>query len=294
MALDPKELTKPLSKLRKLLRKMPKQPTPEQVHDLRTNTRRVEATLTALQLNRKRKGKRVLKVLTPLRKRAGDVRDMDVLTGFASGLLQDGNRDAVVQVLEHLGETRFRAARKLHRSVAKRRRAANKRLKRSLSVVDRSLNRSGKRLADEWRANATADALQLSSDVAGWPRLTTENLHPFRLKVKELRNVLKMAGNDGDLVDRLGEVKDAIGEWHDWTVLSTIANDALGKAESRSLEKQIDEVVKQKEQRAFELSNRMRNQYFEEGRKNGRQSRGKGIPEPILKSAAKLAEQERR
>jgi hypothetical protein len=29
MALDPKELQKPLSKLRKLLKKMPKQPPPE-------------------------------------------------------------------------------------------------------------------------------------------------------------------------------------------------------------------------------------------------------------------------
>jgi CHAD domain-containing protein len=69
MALDPKELQKPLSKLRKLLKKMPKQPPPEQVHDLRTNSRRAEATLKALQLDRKRKGKRVLKTLTPLQAR---------------------------------------------------------------------------------------------------------------------------------------------------------------------------------------------------------------------------------
>jgi CHAD domain-containing protein len=84
MALDPKELKKPLSKLRKLLKKMPKQPTPEQVHDLRTNTRRVEASLKALQLDRNGEGRQVLKAVTPMRKRAGGVRDMDVLTGFAS------------------------------------------------------------------------------------------------------------------------------------------------------------------------------------------------------------------
>jgi hypothetical protein len=63
MALDPEEVQKPLSKLRKLLKKMPKQPTPDQVHDLRTNSRRLEATLTALKLDRKRRGKRVLKTL---------------------------------------------------------------------------------------------------------------------------------------------------------------------------------------------------------------------------------------
>lgn len=112
MALDPKELKKPLSKLRKVLKKMPKQPPPEQVHDLRTNTRRIEASLAALQLDRKRKGKRLLKAITPLRRCAGDVRDMDVLTGFASGLSSHDNQQAVVQLLESLGESRFQADRR--------------------------------------------------------------------------------------------------------------------------------------------------------------------------------------
>ncbi len=287
MALDPNELKKPLSKLRKLLKKMPKQPTPEQVHDLRTNTRRVEASLKALQLDRKGQGKQVLKTLTPVRKRAGDVRDMDVLTAFAATLACDGEQQAVVPILEYLGETRFQAARKLHKSVAQRRQFANKRLKQCSRIITKNLD--GSQFPDEWRANATADALELSGEVAGWPRLTNENLHPFRLKVKELRNVLKMAGEKGELVDRLGEVKDAIGEWHDWTVLSSMAKDALKKSEARSLVQHIDEITKQKEQRAFELATRLRNQYFNDGRKNGRQSRRKGVQESVLQSAASLA-----
>lgn len=287
MALDPKELKKPLSKLRKLIKKLPKQPTPEQVHDLRTNTRRVEASLKALQLDRNGEGKQVLKTLTPVRKRAGDVRDMDVLTGFAATLACNGEQDAVVPVLEYLGETRFQAARKLHKSVAKRRQFASKRLRQCSRVITKNLD--GSESPDEWRANATADALELSAEVAKWPRLTNDNLHPFRLKVKELRNVLKMAGEKGELVDRLGEVKDAIGEWHDWTVLSSIAKDALKKSENRSVLRHIDEITKQKQQRAFELANRLRSQYFSDGRKNGRQSRGEGIPAPVLHSAASLA-----
>lgn len=180
-------------------------------------------------------------------------------------------------------------ARRLHKSVKKRRQSANKRLKRCSSLVDRNLNGSGKRLAAEWRGNATADALKLSSDVAKWPRLTTQNLHPFRLKVKELRNVLKLAGNEGEFVDRLGEVKDAIGEWHDWTVLLSIAKDVLKKSESRSVVQQIEDITRQREQKAFEAANRLRQQYFSEQKKNGRQARG--VPEPVLKSAAQLAEQ---
>lgn len=291
MALDPKELNKPFRKLRKLVKKMRKRPTSEQVHDLRTNTRRVEATLKALQLDRKRKGKRVLKILSPMRKRAGKVRDMDVLTGFASGLSRDGTQEAVVQVLETLGETRFQTARKLHRSVANRRRVARKYLKGCASMIDQNLNESGKRFPDEWRANATADALELSSELAGWPQLTARNLHPFRIKVKELRNVLKLAGDDGEFADRLGEVKDSIGEWHDWTVLSSIAKDSLKKSESRSIVQQIDNVAMQKQQKALELSKQLRNRYFSEVRRNGR---GKSLRDPVLKSAAKLAQQEHR
>jgi len=289
MALDPREVQKPLSKLRKLLKKMPKQPTPDQVHDLRTNSRRIEATVKALQLDRKRKGKRVLKTLTPLRKRAGRVRDMDVLTGFAAGLSANGNQEAVVQLLDRLGETRFQAARKLHKSVVKRRRTAKMRLKRCLLLVDRDLG-SGKRRFGEWQANATADALKLSAEIAGWPRFTTQTLHPFRLKVKELRNVLRMTGKDDELVDRLGEVKDAIGEWHDWTVLLDIARDVLGTSESRSLTGHINEITNQKERAALEVANRLRDHYFSANRQNARRSRKQGIPQPVLKSAARLAE----
>ena len=46
--LDPERVLKPTRKLRKLLKNMPKQPAPEQVHDLRTNTRRFEAILAAV------------------------------------------------------------------------------------------------------------------------------------------------------------------------------------------------------------------------------------------------------
>src|SRR5207253_7934757 len=73
---------------------------------------------------------------------------------------------------------------------------------------------------------AMANALKLSSELAITTKLDRKNLHPYRLKVKELRYVLQLA-NDADeqqFVDKLGEVKDAIGEWHDWEELITIAN----------------------------------------------------------------------
>lgn len=78
MALHPKKLDKPLLKLRKLVQRMSKVPTQDEVHDVRTNARRIEATLAALRLDRKRKGRRALDAVTPMRKRAGAVRDMEM------------------------------------------------------------------------------------------------------------------------------------------------------------------------------------------------------------------------
>lgn len=82
--LDPKRVLKPTRKLRKLLKNMPKQPAPEQVHDLRTNTRRFEAILAAVSPEAMQKEKNLLKDLAAIRKKAGKVRDIDVLTDYAA------------------------------------------------------------------------------------------------------------------------------------------------------------------------------------------------------------------
>src|SRR5260370_17176367 len=102
MPLEPQHIQKPVRKLRKLVKKAPKRPTPDQVHDLRTHTRRFEATAQALRLDSKRNERRVLRALARLRKRAGKVRDMDVLTAHTSNLHIDKDQDCLIQLLQYL------------------------------------------------------------------------------------------------------------------------------------------------------------------------------------------------
>ena len=192
MALDTKTLTKSFTQLRKTLKKFPRQPTPDDVHDVRTRSRKVEATLKALQMDHKRKGQRVLDAVTPVRKRAGKVRDMDVLIAFASELKSDRDRDCLVQLLEHLGNERYRNARKLHKTAAARRAEATRYLKRYSQTVQRKTDRKGD--LDPWPADAASGALELYRELQEWPKLNRKNLHPFRLKVKELRYVLQLSG----------------------------------------------------------------------------------------------------
>jgi CHAD domain-containing protein len=141
MPLDRKKMEKPFIKLRKLLRKISKVPTQDEVHDIRTNTRRVEATLQALQLDGRRKGRRVLRAITPMRKKAGDVRDMDVLTGFSAMLSSKGDDQCLVKLLEHLGAARARGASRLRKTVAKRRKVAGMRLKACALLVEKNFDK---------------------------------------------------------------------------------------------------------------------------------------------------------
>ena len=287
MPLDKNEVEKPFKKVRKLLKNFPKQPSPSDVHDIRTRTRGVEAVLSALLLDRKRSGKQLLKVLTPVRKRAGKVRDMDVLTGFASTLAVDSDGNCLVQLLEHLGQKRFNAARKLHKSVVRRQGSASQSLKRCSSAIRR-------RFADQdvlldWPMDAAARALTLSAELGRWPRLTARNLHPFRLKVKELRNILKLSGDDDVLMEKLGEVKDAIGGWHDWTELGGIADRVLDHGQNCELREQIRAETKRRFDKALTLANRIREQNFELPRAKRKRGKTQVLKEPVLKATAKLA-----
>lgn len=293
MALDPEKLEKPFIKLSKSFKKIPKNPTPEQVHDIRTRIRRVESALHALLLDRKNTGKQVLKAVTPVRKRAGKVRDMDVLTGFASTLPHEADNECLVRLLEHLGQERFRDARKLYRTATKREPLARKSLKRCSSMIERNLGQKKNRgSANTWPLDAAAAAMQISGELTAWPKLTTQNLHPFRLKVKELRNVLQLSGGKDDLIEMLDEVKDTIGEWHDWTELSAIAADVLQHDQGCELQKELRSVVQKKLQKAMELANQLRAEYFNQkpkSRTRKRSAKEPGVQRPVLESAAKLA-----
>src|SRR5882762_7147532 len=119
MAVDIGPIKKNIRKLRKLLKKAPRRPNPDEIHDLRAQIRRFEAIFEALDVNCKRNERRVLRYLGRIRKRAGKIRDMDVLTGHASTVQVDQERDCLVQLLEYLGAERYRHAEQLHAVMGK-------------------------------------------------------------------------------------------------------------------------------------------------------------------------------
>ena len=259
---------KPLRQMRKLLKRMGEDPVPEEVHRLRTRARRIEAMAGALSTVDKQAAKRLLKAIKPIRKAAGTVRDMDVLSGNLLGIPKNGNRESLVKLEEHLGEIRRAGAEKLMDTVNAQRRKARKRLKNYARVLESAA--AGKKPV----ARAAAPAMdsppdresradELVEELTRWPALRHDNLHAFRLKVKELRYVLQLFPQAGKgFIDALAKVKDQIGAWHDWEQLLAIAREALDRQADRELLQHVEATSRRKLMQALAGANGLRQRYL--------------------------------
>jgi CHAD domain-containing protein len=290
MALDHNKIRKTIRKLDKSLDSQSHWRSAEKVHDLRTRSRRLEAVMRALMLDQEQSGNSLLKAITRIFKQAGKVRDMDVLTAFASNLPADGqdpNHGAcLAQLLQHLQEKRQQSALKLHARIAKHSRAVSHLLKRCCSRLPGSSDPTD---AQRLQSKATAFALQLCGELAAWPRLTVANMHPYRLKLKELRYTLQMAeGNDPPFVSMLEETTDAIGEWHDWSQLLKIATKVLNRHPKCSVLDAIRSAASAKRRPALHIANTMRKKFLGSGVHKSHELKTT-LSEPVLAAIAPLA-----
>ncbi len=229
----PAQAEKVLRKLRKTLHRFPARPSIEEVHDLRNQARRFEAIADTLKLDGSDSNARLLKTIKTIRKAAGAVRDMDVLSQDALTLAETRkSRDEtpILRLLHHLHSERMRNARKLKNAVKRRRASLTREFKRATREVKKRLMAAGAKDLAKGGVNPLEEAslMDLMLDLRLWPDLSAENLHAFRLKVKHLRILLQMAGGgETQLSKDLATTKDLIGDWHDWLELGKIADKNL-------------------------------------------------------------------
>jgi len=248
------EIGKPARRLRRFFRQFPLDPRPEQVHRLRTETRRLEAALAAVSLDSQKQPRRLLKVMTPVRKAAGQVRDIDVLINDAVTLAKGRRSETFVELVEHLSHMRRKRAKRLWAFIAKRRTEARKRLKRSAKLIDKRVHDKS---ADSVGFSVTPQILV--TELCHWPALNLDNLHPFRIRVKELRYMLQLSNHaDRRWIRRLGEAKNVIGEWHDWTKLLKIATKVLDPQSGLDTLKQIETIAQKKANLALTIAGEIR------------------------------------
>jgi CHAD domain-containing protein len=255
----------PFVKFCKLLNRFSADAPPDKVHSLRTQARRLEASIDALTLDHNKSARRLLKSITPMRKAAGKVRDMDVLIGDVLTLRNAPNENALLRLEEHLSKLRLKRADKLNDAIERRSKVARRHLKRSSKILKKKMEEA----SDDSRNGQTAPQI-LMTELSHWPDLDEGNLHAFRIRVKELRYMLQLsADSDGKCITRLGKTKDAIGEWHDWMELLKIARKVLSLKTDQVILARIEDVWKKKLQLALNSANATRRLYFNLNTKPG-------------------------
>jgi CHAD domain-containing protein len=295
MALDANGLAKPFKKVRKRLKNWTAIPAPDDVHRLRTNSRRIEAILGALHWD-SRKDRRLLKPLSRVRKRAGNIRDMDVLTSLVIGLHATGEDECILQLVGHLSVARYKQARQMKKLVGKYRQGLRHDLKRTLSRIEEAANGNPDSSAEPRHpaSGVAAVALDLSKKLNQPARLNPANLHPYRLQLKQLRYVLEMRSlrdRDSRFIDALRKAQTAIGEWHDWESLKEVASDLL-EHNGCALLRQIEAAARSGFDNALSAANSVRDRYAAKGslRRGSRAAAPKAkIPGRTLATVVRVA-----
>jgi CHAD domain-containing protein len=216
------------------------EPGEKAVHGLRAGTRRLDALLRkvledhpgAEGLHRESKG--ALKQLGKVRKMAGSVRDLDVQRKLAEEIRDEMSERKSVAVREDVAAEYERLDGYLKRRRERNADELGERLTRCELKVERALER----MADEIKG-LSADSPSPLVTARGWMQrcgsqvgqLNEGNLHKYRKRTKAARYIaeLQTSPTAKRLAARLRGVQDAIGKWHDWELLSLLAEDVVGK-----------------------------------------------------------------
>jgi CHAD domain-containing protein len=127
--------------------------------------------------------------------------------------------------------------------------------------VTRELKRLAESLEDASPPETRIDRapLGLAARLERWPKLTSGNLHEFRICAKELRYMLQLSnGVPKRRLDALDQTKDVAGEWHDWVELRSVAEDVLDPEADREIFRRINSIIREKFHQALSAANRLR------------------------------------
>lgn len=258
MNFDVSRATKIVRKLRKLLKDIDVAPSPDAVHKLRTHCRRLEAMLHGFPSCAGNQADRLLKLIKPVRRAAGQVRDMDVLIAKAAPLCTGPECEPLIRLLEHLAQVRSKSAQRLHKVVRKR----GPKLRRKLTHVQNNLEQDG---ATEIHIlpQPPAGPQILAAELEHWPKLHRNNLHEFRIRVKELRYMLQFAGvRNEQRLESFANVKNTAGDWHDWVELQKAAEQIVNGESDPDVLRTIRERTREKLRAAMSAANALRKQGF--------------------------------
>ena len=240
MAIDLKRSRMAFQKLGREVTKLARKPAPASVHKFRTNSRRVEAVLSEVVPELSRNDKKLLKLLSRLRKKAGGVRDLDVELASLGSLKIPGGNGHKSQFVDALVQERAKREEKLAKAFDRKTAAkVRKRLKRATSDLDIPNNA-------EPLTSTLSKLAKLSPDHAP---LTEKTLHQYRIIGKRARYIAELANENSEakrVVEQLKHMQDVIGDWHDWLKLTQKAEKLFGGVRDSALVAMLRNVTQAK------------------------------------------------
>jgi CHAD domain-containing protein len=240
MPIDLKRSRLAFQRLTRELTRLTKEPAPDSVHKFRTNSRRVEALLSEVAPELNRNDKKLLKLLSRLRKKAGRVRDLDVeIASLRSLKIPEGNGHKS-QFVDALVQERTKREQKLAKAFDRETATeVRKRLRRAVSEIDIPKNTEPLTLTLSKLAKLGRDHVPL----------TEKTLHQYRIIGKLARYIAELADHDAEakrVVDQLKHMQDVIGDWHDWLKLTQKAEALFGGVRDSALVAMLRNVTQAK------------------------------------------------
>jgi CHAD domain-containing protein len=237
MPIPPKRSRVIFQKLEQDLVKLSSKPRAQDVHRFRTGTRRLQILLGEFAPKLDRNQKKLLKLLTRIRKRAGKVRDLDVQLAALRSVKIPQEPRRKTQLVNRLIELRAQQEKKLKKAVDED----------SVREIRKRLKRAGK----DFKPGATRDPLAVARGMLarisrGEAPVTEALLHQYRILNKRARYAAEFAPPSREaeqFIAGLKRIQDALGDWHDWLTLTQTATEHLGEVRESPLVAELHNVT---------------------------------------------------
>jgi CHAD domain-containing protein len=244
MSISPDRYQSLFRKAERDLLKLSSSQDPQPVHGFRTTARRVQTLLEEFVPDHSRNQKKLLKLLTRIRKRAGKVRDLDVQLAALRSLKIPQEPRRKTQLAHNLIELRAKHEKQLRKVLTRD----------SMHEVRKRLKRTSKEIELESGIDPLLAARQILAQVnrpEGPP--AEEVLHQYRVRVKRARYAAELAPKSAgatEFIIQMKRLQDAIGDWHDWLCLTQTASARVGHLQHSSLVAALRNVTGGKFRRA--------------------------------------------
>lgn len=236
MALDHARVSQLFDKLDRQLSKLSSNPQPKNIHQFRTGARRVETALAELLSADDRKGRKLLKFISKLRRRAGKIRDLDVQIAALRSLRLSEQPGIKTQLLQAISEKRGR------------------REERFLELLDKEIVRELRRRLHKAKQHLIETApdpvvlvqSRLATFVNDGSHVTENLLHRFRIDGKKIRYLAELAAENPEtqgIIQELKRMQDVLGEWHDWVTLNATVAKLLPDTPNSPLRSAVHNIL---------------------------------------------------